>query len=295
MNSNSPPASEPKSQMRFGRFFFFTALQLAIAVALFRSFYPSTFFQELEHPGATVLLAFLFGIPLSLFEYLYHRYLLHSAILPFLGSMHRAHTLHHRLTSVKAPVKGQAPEELVPVHSEFPVEHEHQTEAMEFPPYALAIFLGFFLVVLGLPTKALLPGSPAILATFLGVTLYYSAYELWHAVLHLPYDRFWKPAMEKRGFGGLVRRTYSFHLMHHWRPTANLAIVGLWGVAAWDYILGTHRRPGRLPLHGAQVSYQDAALKRPSWPIVVLDRWQGGLYRLARRVEKWAAATFLRR
>lgn len=281
--------------MRYGRFLFFTAFQLVLALVLFRWLYPAAFSEELRHPGAILALTALFGIPLSLFEYLYHRYLLHSAVLPFLGSMHRAHTLHHRLTSVKAPVRGQTPEELVPVHSEFPVEHEHQTEAMEFPAYALSIFLGFFLLIMGLPTKMVFSSSPAVLSTFLAVTLFYSAYELWHAVLHLPYDQFWKPAMEKRRWGGLVRRTYSFHLMHHWRPTANLAIVGLWGVAAWDYIFKTHRRPGRLPLHGAQVSYRDAALKRPSWPIAALDRWQVNLYRAARRIERWAASTFLRR
>lgn len=295
MNSSPDTSAEPSAQMRFGRFFFFTAAQFALAVALFHVFFPASFEAELRHPVALVLIAGLFGIPLSLFEYLYHRYLLHSAILPFLGSMHRAHTLHHKLTSVKAPVRGKEPEELVPVHSEFPVEHEHQTEAMEFPPYALAIFLVFFLLVMGLPAKLMFPGSPTILATFLGVTVYYSAYELWHAVLHLPYDQFWKPAMEKRGTGGLVRRTYCFHLMHHWRPTANLAIVGLWGFAIWDYVLRTHRRPERLPLHGARVSYRDAVLKQPVTVIVLLDRWQGGLYKVSRRIETWAAAVFLGR
>jgi len=245
LNSNSITDSEPASQMRYGRFFFFTGLQFAIALALFRFLAPSAFASELQHPGAAILIALAYGVPLSLFEYLYHRYLLHSAVLPFLGSMHKAHTLHHNLTSVKAPVRGKAPEELVPVHSEFPVEHEHQAEAMEFPPYALAIFLGFFFVCMGLPTKLMLPGSPAILATFIGVTVFYSSYELWHAVLHLPFEKFWKPAMEARGYGRVVRRIYSFHLMHHWRPTANLAVVGLWGVALWDYALGTHRRPER--------------------------------------------------
>ena len=189
-------------------------------------------------------LAFVFGLPLSLFEYLYHRYMLHSAILPYMRSMHEAHTLHHSLTSVKAAVRGDAPEEFVPVRSDYPVEHEHQTEAMEFPPYSLSIFLAVFMVLLGIPTKLLFP-TTTILAIICSVTLYYSSYELWHAVLHLPFEQFWKPAMEKRGLGRIVKRTYAFHLMHHWRPTANLTIVGFWGVAVWDYALRTHRRPAR--------------------------------------------------
>jgi|SRR5579862_2759609 len=281
--------------MRFGRFLVFTALQFGSSLVLFRLVAPSVFAQELRSPGAAIGLAFLFGVPLSLFEYLYHRYLLHSAVLPFLRSMHRAHTLHHSLTSVKAPVRPSEPEELVPVRSQYPVEHKDQTEAMEFPPYALSIFLAVFVILLGLPVKLLLPGSPAILALICSVTLFYSAYELWHAVLHLPFDRFWRPAMDRRGTGRVVRRIYAFHLMHHWRPTANLAIVGFWGVAVWDYALRTHRRPRRLPLRGASVSYRDGALKRPFWPVATLDGWQAGLYRWSRKFENRAAAIFLRR
>jgi hypothetical protein len=281
--------------MRFGRFFFFTSLQFGITLLLFRLAAPNVLAQELRHPGAIVGLIVLYGLPLSLFEYLYHRYLLHSAILPFMKSMHSAHTLHHSLTSVKAPVRGDAPEELVPVKSDYPVEHEHQTEAMEFPPYALSIFLGIFLILFALPVKLLFPGTPAIFGLICSVTLFYSSYELWHAVLHLPYDQYWKPAMEMRGLGRVVKRTYAFHLMHHWRPTANLAIVGFWGVALWDYALHTHRRPQRLPLKGAFVTYRDSVLKSPYWPIATMDRWKGGWYRWSRNVEDWSAAVFLRR
>lgn len=281
--------------MRYGRFFAYTLLQFAIAVLLFRFLAPAMLVDELQHPWAIVGLTLLFGVPISLFEYLYHRYLLHSAVLPFLRPMHSAHTLHHSLTYVKAPVRGKEPEELVEVQSKYPVEHEHQTEAMEFPPYALAIFLAIFIPVLGIPAKLLLPGSPAVFSLICCVTLYYSFYELWHAVLHLPYEQYWRPAMEKPGVGRIVKRTYAFHLMHHWRPTANLAIVGLWGVAVWDYALRTHRRPTRLPIQGASVNFRDAAIKRPLWPISTLDRWQGSLYRWSRKVENWAAATFLRR
>ena len=79
------------------------------------------------------------------------------------------------------------------------------------------------------------------------------------------------------------------------RETANLAVVGLWGFALWDYALRTHRRPERLPLHGASVTYGDAVLKRPYWPIATLDRWQAGLYKWSRRVEERTAQTFLKR
>lgn len=281
--------------MRFGRFFLLTGLQLSLAVLLFYWLAPHVLLQELKSPLWVVVLALLYGIPLSLFEYLYHRYLLHAAVLPFLRAMHRAHSTHHSLTSVKAPIRGKEPDRMVPVESAYPVEHEHQEESMEFPIYAISIFLAVFVILLGLPTKLLFPGSPAILSLLIGVTLYYSSYELWHAVLHLPYERFWRPAMENRFTGRTIRRVYGFHLMHHWRPTANLAIVGLWGFAVWDHAFRTHRRPERMPLNGAQVNYHDAAIERPRWPISVLDRWQAKSHRWSRNVENWSARVFLRR
>jgi hypothetical protein len=127
------------------------------------------------------------------------------------------------------------------------------------------------------------------------VTLSYAGYEVWHAIVHLPFDRYWKPMMESRWFGKATRHAYGFHLMHHWRPTCNLAVVGLWGVAVWDYAFGTHRRPDRLPLHGSDVTYHDAVLRGPRFPIAQLDKLGTGLFRWSRRVEAFLSRVFLRR
>lgn len=279
--------------MPFTKFFFFTGLQFVIAIAIFRLVTPSAFAHELKHPGMIVAWTFAFGLPLSLFEYLYHRYLLHSAVLPFLKAMHRAHTHHHGLTAVKAPVSPKEPERLVPVANEYAVEEEHQEEDMMFPTYALSIFQALFALTLGLPFKLMFPEQPVFISIITSVTLYYGAYELWHAVMHLPYDHFWKPRMEAKRTGELVRFVYGFHLMHHWRPTANLAVVGFWGYALWDHLFGTHHRPERTPLVGAQVNYVDADMRRPRWPVATLDRWQAKLYQWSRKVEDFAARVFL--
>ena len=277
------------------QFFVLTGLQVVLFFGLFLWASPSTFHAEMKQPGQVVLWTLLFGLPLSLFEYLYHRYLLHSAVLPFLKSMHRAHSQHHGLTSVKAPVKINEPALLVPVANEYSVEHEHQEESMMFPAYAISIFMAMFLVVLALPVKLMFASQPIITALMIAVTLYYSAYEIWHAIMHLPYDKVWKPLMEHPRIGRTVRHVYGFHLMHHWRPTANLAVVGLWGVAAWDHVFRTHHRPARPPLAGSQVSYNDAKMRKPLWPVATLDRWQAGLYRWSRKVEDACARVFLRR
>ncbi len=281
--------------MPFTKFFLAVGVQFFAAIALFAFVFPSVFAAEIRQPWMILLWTFLFGLPLSLFEYLYHRYLLHSAVLPFMGSMHRAHTTHHGLTYVKAPITPHEPTKMVPVDSDYPVEEEHQEESMMFPLYSLPIFMAVFAILLILPFKLLFPHAPIVLSVFASVTLNYSAYEVWHAILHLPFDRFWKPAMEGRYTKRLFRRMYGFHLMHHWRTTANLAIVGFWGVALWDHIFLTHRRPENLPLDGAHVNFGDAKLKKPLWPIAQFDRWQAGMYRASRATERFMAKVFIRR
>ena len=264
-------------------------------VWIYAFFFPNVFASEVSHGWNILLWTILIGIPLSLFEYLYHRYLLHSAVLPFMAVMHRDHTLHHSLTAVKAPVTPHEPAKLVEVKSEFPVEEEHQEEAMMFPMWSLLVFIAVFLILIALPLKLIFPSEPIFLSLILSVVAYYISYEVWHAVLHLPFERFWKPVLENRATRRVAKQMYSFHLMHHWRPTANLAIVGFWGIALWDHAFRTHRRPENLPLNGAEVSYQDAKLDKPLWPIAVLDRWQSALYKASRNIEQFLARVFLGR
>lgn len=253
---------------------------------------PNAFREELANPWMLLFWTFVFGIPLSLFEYLYHRYLLHSAVLPFVRSMHRAHSHHHGLTAVKAPVTPADPDKMVEVFNEYPIEREGQEESMMFPLYAVSIFYLIFSILLILPFKLLFPGQPIVLGTFFTVTLAYFSYEAWHQVLHLPYDKVWKPLMEGRK-RKMVRHIYAFHLMHHWRPSCNQAVVGFWGLAIWDHMFRTHRRPHNLPLKGKQVNYKDINMGKPHWPISMLDKWQPGLFRWSRKVEAGFAKVFL--
>ena len=264
-----------------------------IALAVFHFISPAGFAAEIKHPLRIVAWTFAFGLPLSLFEYLYHRYLLHSAVLPFLKAMHRSHSHHHGLTAVKAAVTPKQPDLLVPVDNEYAVEEEHQEEDMMFPVYAVSIFLGLFTLTLGVPFALMFPAQPVYFAIITAVVLYYGAYELWHAIMHLPYEHFWKPAMDHKRYGETVRYVYSFHLMHHWRPSANLAVVGFWGYALWDHLFGTHHRPERTPLVGSKVNYFDADMQKPRWPVRLLDKWQVKLYQWSRKVEDFASKIFL--
>lgn len=281
-------------RMPFGKFFVINGGWLAVILGLYYLIAPQSLSFEMRQPGSILLWMVLLGIPYSLFEYFYHRYLLHSAVLPFIGSMHRAHREHHGLTYVKAPVSKKEPEKMVPVDSEYPILHEHQEAHMMFPWYSLPIFQGIFLATLAVPLKLIFPGQPIVLALLLSVTLYYSFYELWHGVLHLPDEKVWIPLMKREDIvGKVVRHIYSFHLMHHWRPSSNVAIVGFWGFAIWDYVFRTHHRPTHIPLNGEEVNFKDADMKKPIWPVSQLDRLQGPLYKWSRRTEQKLRDTFL--
>jgi hypothetical protein len=283
------PASFPAAKFTFAVLF-----QFSLAIALLWWTMPDLVRGELSQPWQLIGLTLLLGVPLSLFEYLYHRYLLHSAVLPFLGAMHAAHREHHGLTNVKAPILVNEPDTMVPVESRYSVEHAHQEASQMFPLFALSLFYLFFGLAMAWPLKAMFPSSPAVFATLLCVTLFYVAYEVWHAILHLPYEQTWKRFMDHPKWRRVTRFVYSFHLMHHWRPTANLAVVGLWGIALWDHVFRTHRRPHHLPLHQSKVNFKDAQLAQPLWPIRALDRLQAPMVKGSRAIERVLLRPFIK-
>lgn len=274
---------------------FCTLIQTASLIGLYSVVAGSMFHKELSSGWLIGLWAFGLGIPLSLFEYLFHRYLLHSALVPFLASMHRSHRTHHDLTYVKAPVNPREPSKPVPVRSEFPIEHSHQEESMMFPLYSTVIFSLFFVLTLGLPLKLLLPGAPIILALLIAVPVYLVFYEVWHAILHMPLEKFWQPLMDSKWSSKPIRRLYGFHLMHHWRPNANLAIVGFWGFAVWDHVFRTYSLPERIPLEGQSVTFEDSVLPGARWPISAIDKISPVLFKASRRLESFLGRVFLRR
>ena len=273
------------------RFTLITLIEIAAAFGVFYWIAPDVFRAELGHFWAIIPWILIFGLPMSLFEYLYHRYLLHSSVLPFMGSQHEAHRTHHGLTNVKAAVTPAEPEKLAEVESRYPILEPEQEESMMFPWYALPIFYVIFIGLLG-PVKLLFPGSPIFLSLIIATTLYLVGYEMWHAMLHFPYNRFWKPLMQNRKIGRVTKYIYSFHLMHHWRPTTNLAVVGYWGIALWDHVFRTHKRPHMLPVHQGQVRYIDCQISQPRWPISAIDKWEKPLYKFSRGFEGFLARMF---
>ena len=270
MNTN-PSSTELETHVhfRFGYFFTNIACHAAITYTVFRYAFPDRFRVELAAPGwHTAIWIAIFGLPLCLFEYFFHRYGLHNSLIPFLKSMHRSHVHHHTLTNVKANSE-------LKIESEYPIDAPHKEESMMFPWYTLGTFLLIFTVVLGPIPCFFFPSEPIFLAIILAVFIYYPWYETIHAIFHLPF-RFWEHALSGKGnLSKRLRHMYAFHDWHHAVPTSNLQIVGYFGYALGDRIFGTYKQTDKVPLDGTEVTIEDMLPPKARGVVAKIDKQRG--------------------
>lgn len=225
----------------------------------------------------------------GLFEYLFHRYVLHSEFLRALGSMKRSHTEHHALTHVRELAHTADDSGKAEVRNKYPILSPEQIHASTFPVYALVSFFLLFSVLL-VPLQLLLPGQPLLIMGYLAVVSSYSLYETKHAVEHMDYEKHWKRLVER---SKVFREWYGFHLMHHARIRVNQAIGGVFGLPVWDWVFGTYFVPKELPLPGIRISPSNWNPPKPHWPIswldVLVERCEARIVR-KRKVEALAKA-----
>ncbi|MEW5884141.1 MAG: hypothetical protein AB1725_07950, partial [Armatimonadota bacterium] len=98
---------------------------------------------------------------MGLFEYFFHRYVLHSVFWRPLAPMKRKHTEHHSLTHVRELKHKQDDEGNVEVRNRYPIVTPEQIESSAFPGYALVSFLLLFSGPL-IAAQMLLPGLPIL-------------------------------------------------------------------------------------------------------------------------------------
>jgi hemolysin III len=205
----------------------------------------------------------------GVFEFFFHRYVLHAPLLPFLSHFYKQHTLHHALTRVgfqKAKKGRTAMPYLVENH--YPIEHEKQFEASYFPWFTLAIFSALGSLVFA-PVQWLLPEYPVFLGGFLGITFSLCLYEIIHAIEHWP-QATWDRLVAKPTMGPFWRKAYAFHLRHHADIRCNEAISGIFGLPLPDLFLGTYIDPETLYTHGKSAEPKEFVSPRPRFAII---RW----------------------
>jgi hemolysin III len=234
---------------------------------------PAVWHAQLAAGWKAVLIVFLAVHLVAAFvEFVFHRYVLHAPLVPFLSYFYKQHTLHHALTRVgyQKSKRGEQVPYLVEnlAVNRYPIMEEPQYEASYFPWYSLAIFALLASFILA-PLQAMLPDAPVFLGGFLAIAWSLSLYELIHAVEHWP-QATWDRLIESPAFGRFWRKAYAFHLRHHADIRSNEAISGFFGLPVVDVILGTYLDPETLYRHGQPVDPKEFVSPRPRFALI---RW----------------------
>lgn len=205
----------------------------------------------------------------GVFEFFFHRYVLHAPLLPFLSHFYKQHTLHHALTRVgfQKAKKGQAAMPYL-VENHYPIEHKKQFEASYFPWFTLAVFVGLGSFVFA-PVQWLLPQYPVFLGGLIGITFSLCLYEIIHAIEHWPRAT-WDRLVAQPTMGPFWRKAYAFHLRHHADIRCNESISGIFGLPLPDLILGTYIDPETLYTHGHTTDPKEFVSPPPRFAII---RW----------------------
>lgn len=197
----------------------------------------------------------------GIFEHPFHRYVLHSPLIPGLSHFYKSHTKHHGLTSVVLRKTG--------VENYYPIIEEKQHEASFFPWYSYAVFVlilsPFFILI-----QWMFPTIPIFLDGSLALAWSISLYELLHATEHYPLEK-WIPKLEhpNQYLRKFWRTAYAFHLRHHVQPKCNEGISGFFAIPIADFLFGTWVNPSTLYVHGTWVDKKEF---EPPTPVFFI-RW----------------------
>lgn len=244
--------------------------QLAALMLILRFAAPAVWERQFASGWLPIVTVFLaMHLFMCFFEWAFHRYVLHSVTAKWLATFAQSHRNHHGLTSIR--LHPAAPGSDRYVLNEYPITGEEQYEDSAFPAYALAAFwLIFSPLLIGL--QWLLPAQPILIGGYAAITFSMALYEILHAIEHLPYD-WWKRATEHPTFGGMWRKIYGFHHMHHANVSCNEAISGFFGLPIADWVFGTYHQPKELLLEGRVATAKDFAVPTPPPLVRWLDNW----------------------
>lgn len=253
------------------RFLLFTALQFSAVLIAGRALFPDIWAAQLRAGPWAFLAVFLAMLGHNSFwEWGFHRYVLHTVVIPWLRKLATAHRLHHALTPIRL-VPGEAGPGRI-VLNRYPILEETQFESSAFPWYALIAFWIVFTPGL-MVMQILLPRAPILLGGYAAVTWSLASYEVIHAVEHLPYE-WWQRATEHPRDGRFWKQVYGFHHFHHANIRANEAIGGfLLGLPLADWVLGTYHQPQELLLDGRMATAKEFVVHPPRQIVAVMDRW----------------------
>lgn len=267
---SATPGARPRVEEEFSLPLFLATVAASLVGlgALVKLAAPDAVWQAQLSGGAVrFAAAFLVVHLLNCFlEFVFHRYVLHKPVVPFLSRFYRQHTLHHSLTRIGKRYTA-AGREVPFVENIYPVTQPEQGEASFFPWYTLAVFAGIYTPLLAI-LQALAPAFPWFFAGFAAIAFSLALYEIFHAIEHWAFER-WAPLIEHPRFGGFWRKVYSFHLRHHAVIDCNEAISGFFTLPVADWVCGTFVLPKTLYADGSEWTATEFTSPRPR----ALIRW----------------------
>lgn len=259
-------------QAKFSIFWFsLQALgQYGLLLLAFRFFLPDVWAKQFAAGWLALLLTFLAAhLFICFFEWAFHRYVLHSVTTPWLLWFARGHRSHHGLTPIRLqPVTDGSDRYVL---NRYPITEEAQNVDSAFPVYAIVAFWVLFTPLL-VGVQLLLPNAPVLMGGYAAITFSMCLYEILHAIEHRPYE-WWKRATEHPRTGGIWRRIYGFHHMHHANISCNEAISGFFSLPIADWVFGTYHQPKELLLEGRVATAKDFAVPPPPRWVRWLDAW----------------------
>lgn len=213
------------------------------------------FDYPLNLQASKLVIVFLVGqVATCFFEWFFHRYVLHSMLIPPLQMFTQEHRLHHRLT---------------PMH-DYAIVREAQYDAQAFPWWSLSVFYLVFAPGI-LVAQLIFPNWPILVAGFTATTWSLCFYEVIHNCQHKPVI-WWRHLFGLPVIGRAIQNYYILHLMHHKNIRCNEAISGfLCGFPLFDLLLGTYHRPASLSPDGSCHHPQDLRISQPTKIVVWLD------------------------
>ncbi|MFA6960490.1 MAG: hypothetical protein WC205_07055 [Opitutaceae bacterium] len=263
---------------KFSPWLFITTIILSLAglFAILALVAPGVWQAQLHASWWSFVLCFIAVHAIAgIFEFFFHRYILHAPLIPFLSYFYKQHTLHHALTHIgyhRSKVSNEEVPGLIEnehiARNNFPIEEEKQHEASYFPWYSLTIFALVITPLLAL-AQWLMPSAPVFLGGYLAVGWSLSLYELIHAVEHWPQDT-WDRLISHPRYGRMWRKAYAFHLRHHADIRCNEGISGIFGLPLVDFVLGTYVDPETLYTHGTKVHADQFNSPEPRFAFI---RW----------------------
>ena len=257
------------------RFLLTVALSLGGALGALALLAPATWRAQLA-AGPWVIAGTFLAIHLAnaMVEYVFHRYVLHASLIPFLRYFHKRHALHHGLTRVtRTRASTSSPTGGWRIENRYPIVEDHQHQASFFPWYTFTVFAALATPLFALG-QWLVPGAPFFLAGYAAIAWSLCLYELFHAFAHLPLAR-WEPLLRHPRWGPWWRKVYGFHLHHHAVVGSNETISGFFGAPVADLLFGTYV--------GSTELYRDGAATHESPFTTPSPRLLGWLDRLAAR------------